>query len=678
MASPELNVRIGAIITNLEKNLKKATNDLQKFSNKSKAIGRRFESTGKSLTKGLTLPLALLAAGAINASKNLETLETSLSVMTGSAEKGKKLLKELTDFAAKTPFQLEGIGNTAKQLLAFGFSSAEVKNNLKFLGDAAAGSGNDLGSLGQIFGQVSAAGKLTGERLNQLQERAVPIGSALAKSMGVAESSIKEMVSKGKISFADFEKAFKSLSEEGGIFAGAMEKQSKTLAGVFSTLKDNVNLALGELGNEIVETFDLKQVVTDLTKYIQKIVQKFKSLDSATKKSIVKWGALLLAIGPVITAIGLFATTVLPGLITVFTFLGATVLPAIIAKFGALNTVLLANPIIGIIAGVTALTIGFISLLQELTPVVTKMQTFLNFLQSGGNYTRFMNLQLASATKALNEEYEAADKAAKAAEKLASDQFFAAEATKTLTKELLAKKKAEGGVVTPTEPVDPSKKKTKGKFAFAFKPTVEAPKFDLGLEKYTGPIENAATRAAEIAREKQQVLLDNLNQFREQANSIIQTGVADTFAGIGSAIGDALVSGGNVVKAAGGALLKGIGEIAVRLGKAAIKIGVGMLAIKMAFKNPFTAIAAGIALVALGTALGGIADKAVNGGGSSGSVSGAGRSSGGFVGARTTTSSVSSEGGGTYVFEIAGTKLVGVLKNTLDRNKAFGGNLQIG
>ena len=132
--------------------------------------------------------------------------------MTGSAEKGKAIMKDLVEFTAKTPFQLEGVGNTAKQLLAFGFTTKEVKENLQFLGDAASGSGNDLGSLGQIFGQVAAAGKLTGERLNQLQERAIPIGPALAKTMGVAESSIKEMVSAGKISFTDFETAFKSLA----------------------------------------------------------------------------------------------------------------------------------------------------------------------------------------------------------------------------------------------------------------------------------------------------------------------------------------------------------------------------------------------------------------------------------------------------------------------------------
>mgnify|MGYP000982951727 CR=1 FL=1 len=282
-----LNVEIKAIITDLEKNLKKATKGLDKFSDKAKVVGKKMQSAGIAMSKGITAPLTILGGVALKAAADLETLETSLTVMTGSAAEGKKLLKELSDFTAKTPFQLEGVGNTAKQLLAFGFTTQEVKENLQFLGDAAAGSNNDLGSLGQIFGQISAAGKLTGERLNQLQERAVPIGSALAKSMGVAESSIKEMVSKGQISFTDFEKAFRSLSEEGGIFAGAMEKQSNTLAGVFSTLRDNVQLALGDLGTEIVKAFDLKNVIKDLIEDIQGVVKWFGSLDDSTKKVII-------------------------------------------------------------------------------------------------------------------------------------------------------------------------------------------------------------------------------------------------------------------------------------------------------------------------------------------------------------------------------------------------------
>ena len=177
-------------------------------------------------------------------------------------------------------------------------------------------------------------------------------------------------------------------------------------------------------------------------------------------------------------------------------------------------------------------------------------------------------------------------------------------------------------------------------------------------------------------------MIDQLNQMDAAASLIISTGIANTFAGIGDAIGGALVNGENVLQALGGALLSGIGSIATELGKSAIAIGVGMIAIKTAFSNPFTAIAAGVALVAIGAAIKGAASTTSGiGGGGGGSVSrGVGGSGSGSRASapRAVAPSSGGFGSGTVVFEIAGTKLVGVLSNTLSRNRALGGQLTVG
>lgn len=182
-------------------------------------------------------------------------------------------------------------------------------------------------------------------------------------------------------------------------------------------------------------------------------------------------------------------------------------------------------------------------------------------------------------------------------------------------------------------------------------------------------------------------MLTALYDFNEQANNIIYNGIGNTFAGLGSAIGDALATGGNVLKAAGGALLSGMGAILVQLGELAIKTGLGILAVKKSLQtlNPYVAIAAGVGLVALGSAF---SSKAASIGGSMGSSesSGGGNQRGSFsTGAdvSTPTSSVNSGGGtfnnnGTVVFEISGQKLIGVLSNTLGANKRLGGSLAIG
>ena len=174
--------------------------------------------------------------------------------------------------------------------------------------------------------------------------------------------------------------------------------------------------------------------------------------------------------------------------------------------------------------------------------------------------------------------------------------------------------------------------------------------------------------------------LEMLQDFNDQASEIINNGIANTFAGLGEAIGGALASGTNVLEAAGASLLSSLGSVLVQLGQLAIETGVGILAVKTALKtlNPYVAIAAGVALVALGSAFKGKAAKIGDSGGSSGG------GGGGSTGRDYTSpaSSVSTGGGsgftnGSVVFEISGTSLIGVLSNTLDKNSRLGGTLGI-
>lgn len=258
MGTEELVIKISGNIKNFDEKLKLAAN-------KTEALEKKLASAAKVSGIAFAGLTAVIGGVAASAAK-LEKVSVQFEVLTGSAQKATATIKELQNFAATTPFQFEGIAKAGAQLLGFGFEADALPKKLQEIGDVAAAVNAPLGDLSLIFGQVAAAGKLTGERLLQLQERAVPIGPALAETMGVAESSIKNLVSQGKVSFDDFEKAFASLSAEGGKAFGGMEKQSQTLAGLISTLKDNFALLAQAIGNEFLPV--LKVATAGMIKFL--------------------------------------------------------------------------------------------------------------------------------------------------------------------------------------------------------------------------------------------------------------------------------------------------------------------------------------------------------------------------------------------------------------------------
>lgn len=201
-----------------------------------------------------TRSLGDLAIGIVDGARRFEQLNVRFEVLTGSAETAGAVLRDITEFAATTPFELEGISNAAAQLLSFGTSVGDVRGQLESIGNVAAAVNQPIERLSFIFGQIQAQGRLTAERLNQLQEASIPIGPALAKTLGIAESQLRDFVSNTGVSFEQFQQAFNSLSQEGGPAFNALIKQSTTLEGLISNLKDTFTLLQVEIGNQLLPT----------------------------------------------------------------------------------------------------------------------------------------------------------------------------------------------------------------------------------------------------------------------------------------------------------------------------------------------------------------------------------------------------------------------------------------
>ena len=119
------------------------------------------------------------------------------------------------------------------------------------LGDISAGTGKDLNELAAIYGKAMAKGKVETDELNQMTEAGIPIIRTLAAMYGVSEGAIYDMAAKGQISAADLQKAFENMTAAGGIFGGMMEKQSKTVGGLWSTFIGNLQTIAGTVGEQL-------------------------------------------------------------------------------------------------------------------------------------------------------------------------------------------------------------------------------------------------------------------------------------------------------------------------------------------------------------------------------------------------------------------------------------------
>lgn len=300
-ASFPFQIKIGA-------NVSKALAGISRLESRLGKVGRNAQNFGKSLSTRVTAPIVGLGVGMIASAAKIETITVAFESLTGSAELAKKTVEQLDSFTASTPFNMDQVSGSARQLLAAGISTDALNDKLLILGDIAAGANIPLNDMASIFVKIKNKQKAQAEEINQLSERGIPIIQALAKEMNVSEKSIFKLASKGKISFDLIQKSLSNMRSEGGIFANQMEKQSATLAGIFSTLSDNVVRMSAAFGDAIVKAFDLKNNMKALITNIQNLTKWFQGLDPETQTMIVQLTTMAAAAGPLLIAVGMLAS----------------------------------------------------------------------------------------------------------------------------------------------------------------------------------------------------------------------------------------------------------------------------------------------------------------------------------------------------------------------------------
>jgi tape measure domain-containing protein len=598
------------------------------------------------MTMGVTLPIVGLGAAAVKAAADLETMETQFISLTGGAEQAGAMVDQLNQFAAATPFQIEEIAGAARQLLAAGTDISQVNEQLGFLGDIAATSGESIEDITAIFAKVQAKGKVELENLNQLAERGIPIFTALSEATGLLPSQLGA----GAVTVEQFNATLRGFAEQGGFAHGAMERLSQTAAGKFSTALDNLKQAGASLGNVLLP------YVTAAIDKVTELAAGFMKLDEGTKRTIVVVAAVAAAIGPAVIAFGAFHK----GIVAV-----QAMIPLVQAGMARLNMTLLANPYVAAAAAIGILAAAMLTYkdaadkarsakedfdesikdktgraamdaiaaaLKETNVQLAEARTKYAQLQRAQELqgarvtdrtisqlrdTRELITVLEDQTLALQRQYQEASKQeqqrirdtrvmqeqtiARAANVEMSDK----ELDKLRALELARLKEAHAieevrqqmqELLTEQMLSTPSGMKS----AFAGIDIPDLPPIELELpdevlteEAIAGGNELAAAyiSAAEAAKD-----------FNTQATQAIEAAVESTAVSFGEMIGQAMAAGEGF-KGLGRMLIGTLADLAVQVGKIAIGVGISVEGIKKALKSlqPAVAIAAGIALVALGT-----------------------------------------------------------------------------
>lgn len=256
MSDGQIEISILADLNQFESAIKKvgsiASTNLGGLGNTLSTIGGKMQSIGGALTAGFTVPLTAAAgvAGkfALDTIAAAEQSSIAFETMLGP-EKAKAMLEDLADFAANTPFELQGLQESTQKLIAMGFEADECIPLLTAIGDAASGLGagqEGIDSITRALGQMNAKGKASAEEMMQLTETGIPAWQYLADTISGGDiPAAMDMVSKGAV---DADTAIQALQD--GMnrdFGGMMSKQAQTLTGVLSNMSDAIQKPLMSL-----------------------------------------------------------------------------------------------------------------------------------------------------------------------------------------------------------------------------------------------------------------------------------------------------------------------------------------------------------------------------------------------------------------------------------------------
>lgn len=387
---------------------------------------------------------------------------------------------------------------------------------------------------------------------------------------------------------------FNELNNAQGATKKAFEDTADSASFRLTKSLNGVKESFASVGAVLLES--LLPIIEKIAGGIENLFTKFTNLDGTTQKIIIGFGLFVTAIGPVLLAVGTL-TSVIGTMAGGFATLKIALI-AVKGGFAKLTVVMMANPFVAIATAIVALTGYLITMGNKMAPLISKWQTFKNIIKSGGSYSKFAALQLAdqaAAQKKLDEETE------NNINTIDTQTKSIIKNTEAIIDNNGAKQRSQVGTVNSGLGAKPKGVEAIVGVAKMGKDPATALAESIGNGNIL--LQSKLTETSQMLSESQMEYLNNAHMFNQQLGGVFESGLEDLASGIGAALGQAIATGGSLGSQLGAVLLGTLGGVATQIGKMAIGIGIALEGIKKALQslNPFVAIAAGIALVALGS-----------------------------------------------------------------------------
>ena len=229
---------------------KKGLGSLQSVLGKAGAGITTAFKAGVSAIAGVSTAISGAVGYGAKYNATIEQYATSFEVMTGSAEKATEVTEQLKKIGAETPFEMTDLADTTQLLMNYGFTADNAISKMQMLGDISQGSADKMNRIAMAYGQMSSAGKVQLEDVKQMIEAGFNPLQEISESTGESMESLYDRISKGTILVDEITASMERSTSAGGKYFQSMQKQSQTVSGQLSTLKDNASQLLGSLSND--------------------------------------------------------------------------------------------------------------------------------------------------------------------------------------------------------------------------------------------------------------------------------------------------------------------------------------------------------------------------------------------------------------------------------------------